>query len=351
MKRQRGMGSVFKQPGSDCWWISYYVKRDGVSKRIRESTGLLKQSDAVAVLKKRTGQIADGTWVSPSVGKNLRLSDLVRLVETDYAINKFRSAASRGSNSKRLLDYFGDALISQLNETHIERFKQVLTTEKHYEPASINRSLAILRRGFKLAQKQKLLTTAPDIETLHESNVRQGFLEMPDFQRLRDALPEGLRDPVSFLYLSGWRKSEMMSLQWSTVDLADKMIRLAPENSKNKHARMLPLSGELLAIIKRAHSQRQLGCPFVFHRNGKPIRNFTDAWKNACRETRLNVLIHDMRRSAVRNFIRAGFGQKIAMARSGHRSISVFQRYDIIDERDQREAADRLDDYLAQRSS
>ena len=114
-------------------------------------------------------------------------------------------------------------------------------------------------------------------------------------RRLRHALPVHLRDPISFLYLSGWRKSEMRTLEWRDVDTASAVVRLRRERSKNEEPRLLPLQGELLAIITRAHDNRRLDRPYVFHDSGAPIGDFRKAWPNSpqgwCSHD--NALVHD----------------------------------------------------------
>src|SRR5262249_41757619 len=110
--------------------------------------------------------------------------------------------------------------------------------------ASINRELAALKRMFSLAVQAGKLSTKPYVPTLEENNARQGFLDHGSFLLLRENLPDYLKDPVTFLYLSGWRVSEMKALEWRDVDLAGKVVRLRPEISKNKDGRLLPLKGE-----------------------------------------------------------------------------------------------------------
>jgi integrase len=139
------------------------------------------------------------------------------------------------------------------------------------------------------------------------------------FVSLRTHLAEYLQDPIAFLYLSGWRLGEMKTLEWRDVNLAGEVVHLRLEISKNKDGRLLPLSGELLEIMHRAQSKRRPDCPFVFHRDGEPIGDFRKAWSTACRAAGLRpILVHDLRRTAVRNMVRVGIADRVAMTLSGH---------------------------------
>ena len=184
---------------------------------------------------------------------------------------------------------------------------------------------------------------------LEERNARQGFVDHATFLAPRDALPEYLKGPVTFPYLSGWRVSEMRGLEWRDVDLAGRVVRLRPELSKNKDGRVLPLSGELLHVIERATERRRLDCPHVFHIDGQQIGDFRKPWKQACTTAGLSgLIVHDLRRSAVRNMVRAGIPERVCMALSGHKSRDVFERYNIVSEADLTAAADKLHTHLSQ---
>ncbi|SRR6266498_6100545 len=96
-----------------------------------------------------------------------------------------------------------------------------------------------------------------------------------------------------------------------------------------------------------AHSPE---CPYVFHRYGKWIRYPYVAWRNACRDAGLSgKFCHDFRRTAVRNLVRAGVPERVAMMIIGHKTRDIFERYNIVSDRDLQEAARRVEECIAAR--
>ena len=127
----------------------------------------------------------------------------------------------------------------------------------------------------------------------------------------------------------------MRTLEWRDVDLAGREVRLRPEVSKNKDGRVLPLRGELLEIVESARDVRRMDCPFVFHDEGEPICDSRKAWKTACKKAKLSgIIVHDLRRTAVRNMVRAGIPERVAMELSGHKTRRIFDRYNIVSNED-----------------
>jgi integrase len=132
------------------------------------------------------------------------------------------------------------------------------------------------------------------------------------------------------------------------------VIRLRAENSKNGEARKITLNGELEELLERRkvarHIETKTGAllaELVFHHDGNPIVDMRKAWAAACKMAGVQGrLFHDLRRTAVRNMVRAGVPEKVAMSISGHKTRSIFDRYNIVSEADLREAMQKTQTYL-----
>ena len=147
------------------------------------------------------------------------------------------------------------------------------------------------------------------------------------------------------------RRGELLSLTWEQVDLREQRIVLDPGTTKNDRGRVIYMPEELWRTLREQKDGRDLeypDCPWVFHREGEPIRYFRRAWISACKQVGLEgALFHDLRRTGVRNLIRAGVPERVAMEISGHRTRSIFDRYNIVSEDDLREAARKQEKHLA----
>ncbi len=136
------------------------------------------------------------------------------------------------------------------------------------------------------------------------------------------------------------------------MDLNGRVIRLRSEISKNKDGRLLPLSGESLEVIVRAQRERTLGVPSVFYHNGKGIGSFRKAWATAYEAAGLNgIIVHDLRRTAIRNMVRGGIPERVAMSLSGHKTRGIFDCYNIVNESDLKRASESLQSHIDNQST
>jgi integrase len=238
--------------------------------------------------------------------------------------------------------------------------------QEGYANGTINRELAALRLAYSLARKDGRIRPelCPVIDAtvmLPETNVRRGFFEQQEYEGVLARLPVELQGPLTLGYWCGCRKEEILGLRWSQVDLAERLVFL--ERTKNGEDRTLPMNDELYAMFQQQWARRQEACPFVFHRGARRISDFRKAWCTACigagvgrwveveggKPVYEGKIFHDLRRTGVRNLIRAGNPQSVAMLISGHLDARIFRRYNITDARDIAEAMRKVSEYEARK--
>ena len=367
------MGEL-KQRGQ-IWWIRYYKN----GKRYEESSGSSKEGDARSLLRLREGDIERGIAITPKVGR-IRFGEAAKDVLNDYRTNRKRSLDDVERRIElHLAPFFGDRRMASITTADIREYidsRQKATTIRRkaftftardgtprhvpeqrrpisgVSNAEINRELTALKRMFNLSLQAGKLIQKPYIPFLKEHNVRVGFFEREQFLAVLSHLPEPVRAAATFAYLTGWRiDSEVLALEWRQVDLAGGEVRLDPGRTKNGEGRTFPITRELREVLEQQRTitdnvQRQLKivCPRVFHRAGRPIKTFRVAFRTACAAAGCpGRVLHDLRRTAVRNLVRAGIPERVAMQLTGHKTRSVFERYNIVSAGDLREAAKRLD--------
>jgi integrase len=355
-REMRGQGNVYLRGAT--WWIQYSHR----GKVYRESSESSEQKVARKLLKKRNAETSRGRIIGP-VAEKITLGDMRDALLVDYRLCGNRSIWTAGHYARNLIGYFGEnARALDITSDRIAAYIEA-RREQGYANATVNREVECLRHMFYIMVKAGRLSrnNMPATPHLQEAPARRGFLEPADFARLRAALPAHLREPASFLYLTGWRKGAMCRLQWlrdcelkfdDENDLVGGSVTLQAEQSKNKQAYTLPLKGELLEVIRRAWASRIPECPFVFHDGARAIRDFRKSWMSASKTAGLDgILVHDMRRSCARNLIRAGVAERVAMNVTGHKTRSMFDRYNIVAESDLESAIERVSGYITEREA
>ena len=340
------MGTLYKR--GNVWWVKYY--KNGRS--YRESSGSSKKFLAKRLLDAREGEIAQGRLPGILFEKTT-FEELSENFLRDYRINKKKSLKKAEGSVKHLKKTFKgmravDITTPKINE-HIEK-----RINEGAMNATINRELAALKRMMTIGVKQTppIVERMPYIPTLKENNVRKGFFEHGDFLAVYNELPSYMKPVLLFGYKTGWRVEEVLSLLWEQVDRVNGCARLESGETKNDDARVIYFDEELARMFKELWQKRKASqnfCRYVFvNKYGTDrIRCFYVGWRSACKRAGVEgLLFHDLRRTAVRNMVRAGVPEVIAMKISGHKTRSVFDRYNIVNDADLKNAARQYQAYI-----
>jgi integrase len=338
------MGSVYRR--GRIWWIAYC--RNG--RQFCESTHTDDYESARDQLRKTEGDIARGLPVTPHMSRIL-FQELARDLVLDYTVNQRRSLYDLHIRLREhLLPIFGNRRVWTITSADILQYSEE-RQKAGAKNATINRELAAMKRAFTLGIRGRKILIAPYVPRLEEHNTRTGFFEKSELVRILEHLPEVLHPLVWFAYVTGWRIATIRRLQWQQVDFTLGTVRLEVGTTKNDDGVVFPINLGLKtlleaqwALTEKVQTKRSIICPWVFHRNGRPIKQFKNAWRDACVAADLRGrLVHDFRRTAVRNLVNAGVREKVAMQMTGHRTRSVFDRYHIVSPEDLQEAGRKLE--------
>jgi integrase len=331
-KRERGEGGLFKMKRSRMFYGQWY--RNG--KPIRVSLKTDVKEVAKRELRRLMGESERGAAPENQTRK-LRYGNLREALLSDYTRrgNKSLQVLSDGKETiwglAALDGFFGYSDSAQgdaVSSITIDRIREFIRHRQKQKigNAAINRSLALLRRMFNIARLDGKIQYVPPVQLLKEPPARKGFLELTKFNLLLSNLPEHLQPLITFLYYCGVRIGEASQIEWSQVDLHAGLIRLESEQTKTSEPRIVPLPDVLIATLKK----RKLKQGLVFDKTG--LRDHWDAATAAAEMP--SLLVHDLRRSAVKNLVDAGVPRKVAMAITGHKTEAVFNRYHIVDPSD-----------------
>jgi integrase len=372
-KRARGSGSIY-QHGSVVWWIKFYDR--GIPRR--ESSHSCDRKIAEKLLKKRLAEVETKTYTPR---ENVRVDELIADLISDYRVNSLKSTAHVERRWKlHLMTFFSRMRASDLATDRVRRYVDARLTAGA-QPATINRELALLKRAFNLAREctPPKVKIVPYIPMLRESNVRRGFMDSAGYARLAQQCGRvglWLRALLECGYTYGWSHEELIDLRVGQVDLLAGSIRLDPGTTKNDQGREVSMTQTVRELLTECVRGKNPGDHVFTRDDAKPVLEFRGTWVSVCCAAGVGELMcpnceqavdvdkhcascgrdwtrdelkykglifHDLRRTAVRNMVRAGVSERVAMSISGHKTHSVFDRYHIVAPSDLRDAARKLE--------
>jgi integrase len=284
-----------------------------------------------------------------------RVSDLFNLVTADYRRLGKRSLDIIEIHIKRLEPYFAER-VANLVSTQVVNDYIDQRQQDGAANATINREMAVLKRGYNLGLRHGVVNRRPYIEKLPEAEPREDFFEYDEFRKFETALRakgkeanwDGnvVADVVVFAYFSGWRLNEVLQLNASWIKADLRLAILPAAKHKNKKQKVFPLEGEVWNLVSlRLGGINNDG--LLFHRNGKPIKSVRKIFQSTCREIKLDKKkFHALRRSLVTNLNRADVPVETGKKISGHRTTGVYQNYNQVTVKQLRDAVIAVNQHL-----
>jgi len=334
----RGQGRVFRPRVrgrlTRLWWLDYSVG----GRRHREPTGMRAKADAQRLLRERIGERESGRLIGNPA--KVLLSELRAQLELRYSLKENKSLR----RAKQAFDHLERVLgaerrLSDLTQDVVNDYLQRRVDDEEGARSTANYEISVLNSALSQAVENRLLAVRPRFKLPRVRNTRQGFFNEGEFAAVLLGLPTDVRPVVEFLHATGWRLSEGLKLTWDQIDWEGPAITISGDKTKGEDDRVFPFGAapELKQLLEARWKVKD-GL-FVFHRSGERIKTFIKAWRTACRRAGVNGrLVHDLRRTAARNFRRAGVDEGTIMKLCGWKTRAMFDRYNVIDPRDLSEA-------------
>lgn len=343
------------------WHLAYWGPDadTGRWREIRESSRSTDEKRARRLLRKRVQDVANhragrGRFVGPRQDR-VTVRDLLAALIRDYETRRVASLGVAKNCVRHLNKHLGNELAIALSRDSVNRYIGARRLERTkaglpYSPTTIDMETGLLTSAYRLAIDAGRLAFKPKIPKLTKmhANARQGFFELADFHAvLAQIADDDVKDFLWWFYFTGMRPKEIRSLTWDCFDRETWTLRLAAREAKTGFGRSFPLEGNWREIIERRLARREFGYAKIFHLKGRGMPDLSRRWVEACaRALVVGMRMYDLRRTAVRNLIRAGVPERVTMLISGHRTRSTMDRYNIGSDADLRSAANQLSAYV-----
>lgn len=343
-----GEGSIYQRQDNGRWEISFY---DNEGRRRRQSFSTEQKAQKAlnrALTLKEAGKLDEPeTRVKVDTLAEAYLRYMKNSKPKSYLWVK-------RAWKKHLEPFFGGRLAGRVGTAELDQYieqrkSDVTPDQERQRNGTINREFQILKAMFNHCASEldpPLISRVPKFpKKLRESDPRSGWLDDEQYEVLQDhAGHVWLRGFLAVAYNFGFRKGELLNLKVKQVSLKDRTIQLLPGTTKNDKGRTVRMTEDVYQRLAPCVKDKKPDDPLFTWEDGSPVIDFRVTWTNMCQAAKVSIMLHDFRRSAIRNMIRAGVSEKTAMRISGHVTRSVFDRYDIGSEEDLVQAAQKLED-------
>lgn len=331
----------YKTTQGTFWALDVWLTMpDGTLKR-REKRKIPTQEEAKALKAKWKSDAFEGRYFDRIKVVKVTVAELWRDYEPISRRDK-KSWRSDVCRAKSLLQHLGTRVAMELNQKDIDEYRTIRLGEKTRRggppsPATLDLELAQLKRMCSYAEACGRLPKNPveKVSKLNVPNVRQVSIKEAEFVKLVEAAGPSYRPILLIAFDTGMRRGEILGLRWSQVDLATGTLRLGAADTKTKKPRNIALTARVVDALRGLKMGRRDDYVFVSERTGTKWEELRRKFNKARAAIgRPDLHFHDLRRSFVTNARRRGVQESVIMRMSGHRTRSVFDRYNVVDDED-----------------
>ncbi len=314
------------------WWTK--IRHDG--KKVEKSLGTSNRRLAQAIEAKIRIEIIEGIYFKKQKGNKITVSSLISKYLAEHS--KPNKAEKTYQNdiyfSKRILQRFGNKLLSDVSSSHISKF----ITDRRNDgvgDVTINHELRLLRHAYNLAiHDWELIDESPFTKIKIPSGdvKRVRYLSPDEEKKLMNALPQWLRPIVTIARETGLRLSNVVNLEWNQVNIFSKMIIL--EKTKNGEPHSVPMTENVLNVLKTFYmdkdNSKENSYVFGYGKDGRPFNRswISKSFRDTCRRVGIrDFRFHDLRHDFCSRLVQKGADLYSVAGLAGHKDIKTTQRY------------------------
>jgi integrase len=276
-------------------------------------------------------QLIVGKWLDGLPGQEKTFKEMMKRYMTEHSQPRKKSWRRDEVSLLHLLPFFKDHFLKGVTRESISQYK-AHRYQEGAKPSTLNRELSLMKHAFNLALKEwSWIRENPmsKVKMERENNARDRVLGYEDEERLLTASPSWLKEIIQFAMSTGAREGEILSLQWSQVDLFRKVVSIRQE--KTGFTKSIPLTFTLFELLKSKAKVRYLHCSLVFpSENGTQITasNLGRAFRNALKKAEIrDFRFHDLGHTFASRLAQRGIDLYVIQKLLGQREPRMVQRY------------------------
>ena len=202
--------------------------------------------------------------------------------------------------------------------------------------STINRNIAVFSYFFNWCICREIYTRNNpfSMTKLPERNYREVMLTSEQLEELfltARATGEAFHRAISILLLTGMRRGELFSLEWSEVNFDTRFIMLSKHKTKGKKGRAIPISPTLLKILVSLKKKSKHPGGLVM--NGYTVNMLAKDWNKLLGKISFPVIsdatklrVHDLRHVYSQSLLNMGVSLEDIQSLLGHQDITTTQR-------------------------